>query len=794
MRNVSTWLLALSSAAMAASQPPVAPRNDDELKAHLATTQRRLDDESIDLGVRARLALECAGALDRAAFASPAPEVRRARWSEAAQVLERFTERHPTHPEARAFPVQAAVYLWARARDEMRAARLNLADSADSEAAVADLKSAIERLRPISREPGQPDDLIARNARYRLAQAYADLAEVDASVTENERAAYNREALAALEPPINEPSLQGFALLLKATLLARLNRTAEAVAEIDAAATARPAPPEAELVEARTAVLAAKQDFSAAIRVIDASTLDPNEKAHRRVEVRLAECAAHVGGPEREASEKPLFVDLATLRRSGRSDARASLAAAAARLEVPGPGLEPAAWDLLADGAASLGDPARAGRLEQSASRLAAKDGKKTEAAEFRLKAGAYFFQAEEFEDADPLLTAASVDPDGGASRAHAGLLRALGRGRALALGKPGFTESRYQSALKAQIKNFPNDPSASEARWLLGRLRLAESDRDGAIALWEAIPHGAGRWVESRSAIAGLLQQDLDRQRMNNDREAVESRAAEARKFLQRALGEAKGETEQNDLRLALARLELTPRVGRPDEAAREIDAVLRSAARPDQRDQARRLNVVSLAAHNRWIDAEQAARQEAASTEVAELSPMVRMLDRMAAEAETDLRSRRIGYLNRILLSAAINRPDGIPAALRPEIHLRFARALLFNGDDAGARRAVAAGVSPSTSVPDEFLRDLAETYARLDAYAMAVEVQRLRARNAPTGSIPWFDARYGLALAYYRSGKPTDALQLIEATSILHPELGGGELRDKFIRLRQRIQPTD
>jgi hypothetical protein len=89
---------------------------------------------------------------------------------------------------------------------------------------------------------------------------------------------------------------------------------------------------------------------------------------------------------------------------------------------------------------------------------------------------------------------------------------------------------------------------------------------------------------------------------------------------------------------------------------------------------------------------------------------------------------------------------------------------------------------------------LRDVAETYTRLDAYALAVDVQRLRAKNAATGSLPWFDARYGLALAYYRSGRSKEALHLIDATEILHPDLGGGDLRDRFLRLRQRIGPID
>ena len=87
---------------------------------------------------------------------------------------------------------------------------------------------------------------------------------------------------------------------------------------------------------------------------------------------------------------------------------------------------------------------------------------------------------------------------------------------------------------------------------------------------------------------------------------------------------------------------------------------------------------------------------------------------------------------------------------------------------------------------------LRDLAELYASLDTYAMAEDVQRLRTKQLTPGSIPWFDATYGLALSYYHQGKGKEALHLIDATSILHPELGGSELKTKFIRLRQRLEP--
>jgi hypothetical protein len=124
------------------------------------------------------------------------------------------------------------------------------------------------------------------------------------------------------------------------------------------------------------------------------------------------------------------------------------------------------------------------------------------------------------------------------------------------------------------------------------------------------------------------------------------------------------------------------------------------------------------------------------------------------------------------------------------RTELKLRLARALLFLGDERGAQAALRGWTGPPPSAGDEFLRDLADTYSRLEAYELAVDVQRLRARNLPSGSPLWFDARYGLALAYFHAGQQKEAAHLIDATSILHPELGGGTLQKKFIRLRQRL----
>ena len=92
---------------------------------------------------------------------------------------------------------------------------------------------------------------------------------------------------------------------------------------------------------------------------------------------------------------------------------------------------------------------------------------------------------------------------------------------------------------------------------------------------------------------MASLRQDDLDTQRINNDREQVVQRYKEARDYLSATLDQAQSDSERVAVQFGLARLDLTPEVGHPDEARLTCERVLRSAGQPEQRDQARRLKI---------------------------------------------------------------------------------------------------------------------------------------------------------------------------------------------------------
>jgi hypothetical protein len=321
----------------------------------------------------------------------------------------------------------------------------------------------------------------------------------------------------------------------------------------------------------------------------------------------------------------------------------------------------------------------------------------------------------------------------------------------------------------------------------------MARGDRAGAQELWGGITRSDPRWLEARLAVADMLQEELDSQRMNNDRDLVRKRYDEARSLLEATLAQCRTDSERAAVDLARTRLELTPDAGHPEEARKLCELMLRSAGQESQRARARRLHVVAMAELNRYLEAEKEARDEAPRSGPADLLEVARLLDGAASETASDLRMRRLGLVLRVVVQAILDGQDQLSSTDRAEARLRQVRALLLSGDEVRARAALTSGLG-DTTLDDPLLRDLADAYVRIGAFELAASVQRLRSQRAATGSLAWFDSRYGLALANYRAGKPRDAARLIDATAILHPDLGGGELREKFIHLRQRLDPEE
>ena len=217
------WGILVVTMAAAAQQP--APVSEAELSQHLTTVRAQLVNPALDLGRRETLAMDMAATLDRAAQSASDPELRRKRWGEAIDLIDRFTRENPDAGLVRQLRFQAAVFRWAQAQTWVRAVAFEPANPRHRERAIALLDDAIERLRAISTIGDRTT--LGENLRFRLAQALADRAELEPAGSEARRRREG-EAMDLLEKPATELGLAGYWHLLKAELLLRTGKPAEA--------------------------------------------------------------------------------------------------------------------------------------------------------------------------------------------------------------------------------------------------------------------------------------------------------------------------------------------------------------------------------------------------------------------------------------------------------------------------------------------------------------------------------------------------------------------------------------
>jgi tetratricopeptide (TPR) repeat protein len=751
------------------------------------------DDTLLPIGQREEAILEMVGPLDRAAQAVTGTEQKEAQWTKAIELLDAFNVQNPGHPRTREFQLQAGVYRWAQGQSGRDLCDLNPTDLRARQRVVAALDDAITRLRAVQIQDA--DKVLVDNLRFRLARALADRASLEPSESVARRA-QELEALELLKTPPSEPGLKGFVGLLKADLLQRDGKFDEASSEIDAAMRSNPPPSEQEVLGVRIPVLARQKKHEEAEALIKGSHLSDAAKDLEMLRLRLSELETREGGAKRFSDEQEVFRLMDSMRQRKSNETRLAMATLSRSGLEPDPRHEPQVWDTLAEASEVLGDAGRAAALEERAARRAGEMGHPEAAAGFRLRGGGFLFRAGRYREADELLTRVADDPKAGSARAKAGMLRTLARGRALAAGMPGMTPAAYADALERQVRDFPKDPATDEARWLLGTLARTNGEPARAEALWREIDPGSPRWLDAALARAELERIALESLLPTGDRPLLSQGYERALSHLADCLRRSRNEAELAELRLEEARLNLVPSVGKPSRALATLNALGKTTLSPKSRYRVRLYRMISLTLVGPpYLESEREAQTHTSWADPSARSAFfdaIRLIDECASHSEVDLRQRRLGLILRLLVQPATM--DGDPERWtleeNAELKLRLTRAFLFLGDAARAQASLRGWTSLTKSAGDELLRDLADTYSRLEAYELALDVQRLRSKELPAGSVAWFDARYGLALAYFHSGQLKQAAQLIDATAILHPDLGGGTIEKKFIRLRQRL----
>lgn len=792
---------ALVLAVLVLGQTPETPEplGDREIEDLVESARRRFRQLTLDREERGQFALDVAERIDSAARAEPTAGLRAARWSRAVALLDEFLKGDPTHPLALSIALQAGVYRWAEGHTWALQFERSPGDTGAKAEGIKALDDAITRLRRLWTETNRlPDsELTAQNIRFRYAQALVDRAnlEDDPGIALD----FRQQALGRLRGLPIVPPLGGHVALLKARLLVETGQVREAEQAFVEAET-QDGPSEADRVETKVAILLADKQFDEAIAFIDGSELDRPSKDFRGVRVRARQWINLFPGPKRSEVEANAITRVRRLRLAEHPDANAALASLAATIVEPDDRDDPGLWELMAEGHLALGDLNQAVRLNQDGADHADRLGDLERAWVMRYRAAAMLVRAgrtaEAVEALAPIARQAqdSDSPAPSDQRSNASLLYALALGRlASTPGQGGTVRASYETALEDHIAAFPDDPTASEARWILGQLRASAGKEREAIALWSEIPAGHSRWREARLAVVETHRKAADSLLLADRTREARDRLIEARAGLETARDEATEPTDRNALDLARAELELTPGLGSAEEALKLLDRLVATEVLADRRERARRLRIVAQALASRETDAERNARAELEQSEPEDIVALAIQLDRAAASLSDPAR-RRASALSRLLTERVLSQSNVLDPDLRARARVIRIRGQIDMGDLDGARRAAESwsGDLDPSRLPAELIAPLADALDRLGLYHQAAEAHRAVIAASAPGAARWLEARYGLAVAYYRTNRPIEARRLIDGTMALHPDLGGNDdLRERFLRLRRRLQ---
>lgn len=777
--------------------PPVAAVVPDDLPQFIAEIRRQIADDRRRPEDRAQIAQEGAEAFDRAARRAATVEGQVARWSEAVALLDEFPAAGVPPSLIDGLALQAAVYRWAIGHAWLGQSRQLPGDDRIRKAAVEALEDAVTRLRPLwSRSRETPQEPLAQNARFRLAEAILDRVALEPH-DEPGLGDLRRQALQALDPLPEQPALASFARLLRARLLTgerQFDLAAQAIDSIPPSTEAGPT--ETERLDARLDLLLAQHRFADAEQAVRGATAIPDSARDlRSIRVLAARWINLFPGQERRQIEADAFRLASALQRANAPEARLALVELAASILEPDTKDDPAVYDLLAEGHLARGNTQRACDLNLKAAEVATAHDRPGDAWKSSFRAGAILFRAGDSARAarvlGPVASAARELADWAPAdqRAKASLLDAICLGRLAAAGDPRALK-RQEEALAAHIASFPDDSTTQEARFTLAGLGAGRGDEAAARRLWNEIPAGTPRWLPSRLAVAESWRRDVERLRGEGNSNEATVALASARHSLESFDAETHDPDARTELAIARAELELIPGVGDVKDALQRTETVVRTETHADRRDRARLLWIAALAMSGRYVDAESEARASFERSTPRQLLDLAGRLDTTAARSGDELVRRRLGYLNRIIAGDVLDRGDELDPPTKAEAALRLGRGQLSTGDLDGARRTFA-GLEPDLStVPTELVEPWASALMELGLFGEAVDAYRVLGKRFPPGTPMWLQSRYGLSLAYFRSGKPDDARRLIEGTMALHPSLGGGDLRESFLNLKRRL----
>jgi tetratricopeptide (TPR) repeat protein len=767
-----------------ASLAAIAPASaqEDELARHLETMQRRVNDPAVPIADRERTAIEVASTLERAAGTAKTPDARRARLDQAADWLNAFNDKNPGHPEEPDFRRRIARIHFTEAESWAFQADLQPTLADPPRRALQSLQKAEAELRDILRPPGPAaDSSTAQRVKATLARVLAMSAERDPPGRES-----LSQAVSLLEDAGDDRT--GEDQLLRIDLLRRLGRLDEAERLLKALGEGADPPSPLAMLPVKVRLAIAKRQFDEALKSVNDSGRPIRETAPLAVEIRLAQRDALQPGTARRNAEHEAFDQLLALRDVDPLRYRITLFRLVRVVMEPAANSPPQFWGVLGEGHFLLGEPEQAARLWSVGAARAATERQEELAWDFRFRAAAAWFDAGEFGKAADLWNRVERSTHAAALRPKAGLLRATALRRIWRDDPTMAHRAEYFAALQDQIREFPNDPTAGQARYALGAALEEIGEDSQAIEAFRLVPAGHARRLDALRAIALILRRRLEVHAAIADPDKLRSDQGEAEDQIKTARAEFSADpAAKAELDLDLVRLWLIPNLSTLATARDTLNRLRDGPLREPTRRRADVLQVQRLLREEAFPEAEKLTRTFLDAADESGLEDLAEFVDALASNTTSDVMSRRCGGILDQVVGELRTRPAGEAPELPERLILWKVRSLLFRANSAEARRAAEA-IHAEGSTVNLALR--ADTWLRLGEFARAEQEFRKLGRSAAAGSLSWFAARYGLVVSLTKEGKTAEAGRLIDGTALLAPDLGGPILKQRFEALRKRL----
>jgi len=383
-----------------------------------------------------------------------------------------------------------------------------------------------------------------------------------------------------------------------------------------------------------------------------------------------------------------------------------------------------------------------------------------------------------------------------------------------LAKENPSEFLSVYQQELESFLQHWPQSPFACEASFFLGRLHAHSGRWSDAVdrflqslELWllsaaasEQQAPAEGKKVAPYSVNLTLEELEKTISQMLLEISNRFDATGKTRDFARRLKTWAEEIQKQNrDQNWSLKAASLSARLllwrgGDPGEAnavlvdflpkpfdsVRAIDVTLRTDLLA--------LKLECLA----WLG------QTADADEIIRLAREIPLSTRLAILQDVDksLMDRPLAVRKRLASSFVVVFEDvpqewsAIDPRLRQELGLAYAHLLIAaerESESLGWLRQMATEFPQTVDIQEEFALLLAR---QSDVKLRQESLERFRAiaQGVPEGSPRWFRAKYMTAWLHAQLGNSGQALDMIRVLETIHPDLGGDELRDRFLRLKK------